>query len=317
MLFTSDSQGIKAWNVARDGKLSEEFQYNGHVPSLAGAVTALVVSDNGKIAASLGRDGTLKIWSATDGREVASYSTGLSAHFVVCCWISADGREVKVSDVRKLVTCRPATGDSPITVELPRGIPRGVAFSANGKLLAITGTSGVVLCNGDDGRQIATLTGSRGIDSHLTFAANGRLLLNQCSSGLRVWRLSDQKLLETYVPSGRLSLICTAADELACGWLEQEGSTSFLHLRALSLHRSALAVVAKAQTSSARRRSLRSRGKWRVNDKAEMQSGSRWKPVTIIAVNDDGTVRIHWDGWSNTWDEDVTPDRIREPGGEQ
>ena len=316
MLFTSDSQGIKAWNVARDGKLSEEFQYNGHTPSPFGAVTALAVSGNGKIGASLGRDGTLKIWSATDGREVASYSTGLSSHYVVC-WISADGREVKVSDVRKLVICRPATGDSPVTVELPRGIPRGAAFSANGKLLAMTGTSGIVLCNGDDGRPMATLTGARGLDSHLSFAANGRLLLNLSSGGLRVWRLSDQKLLETYVSPGRLSLICGAADELACGWLEQEGSSMFLHLRALSLHRPTLAVVAKAQSSSAKRRSSRSRGKWRVEDKGEMQSGSRWKPVTVIAVNDDGTVRIHWDGWSDTWDEDVTPDRLRRPGGEQ
>lgn len=27
-------------------------------------------------------------------------------------------------------------------------------------------------------------------------------------------------------------------------------------------------------------------------------------PVTILKVLPDGMVRIHWEGWSDTWDED-------------
>jgi large subunit ribosomal protein L7/L12 len=32
--------------------------------------------------------------------------------------------------------------------------------------------------------------------------------------------------------------------------------------------------------------------------------GSKWNDVTVLDVLSDSRVRIHWDGWSNTWDED-------------
>jgi hypothetical protein len=35
---------------------------------------------------------------------------------------------------------------------------------------------------------------------------------------------------------------------------------------------------------------------------------SRWEPVTVLEVHDDGTVRIHWDNYGSSWDGDISRD---------
>jgi hypothetical protein len=39
----------------------------------------------------------------------------------------------------------------------------------------------------------------------------------------------------------------------------------------------------------------------------------KWVPLKVLAVNADGMIRIHWDGWSDQWDEDVPRSRLRFP----
>lgn len=39
--------------------------------------------------------------------------------------------------------------------------------------------------------------------------------------------------------------------------------------------------------------------------------GGRWWPGSVVAVHADGTVRIHYDGYGDGSDEDVTRDRLR------
>ena len=39
--------------------------------------------------------------------------------------------------------------------------------------------------------------------------------------------------------------------------------------------------------------------------------GSRWYDATVLTAQPDGRVRIHYDGWADSWDEDVTLDRVR------
>ncbi len=38
-----------------------------------------------------------------------------------------------------------------------------------------------------------------------------------------------------------------------------------------------------------------------------------WYASSIVRVNGNGTYRIHYTGWADSWDEDVGPDRIRRP----
>jgi serine/threonine protein kinase len=37
----------------------------------------------------------------------------------------------------------------------------------------------------------------------------------------------------------------------------------------------------------------------------------KWQRVVVLSLNDDGGVRIHWEGWSDQWDEDVPRSRLR------
>lgn len=41
-----------------------------------------------------------------------------------------------------------------------------------------------------------------------------------------------------------------------------------------------------------------------------VQWSGRWWNATVIAVYPDGRVRVHYDGWASSWDEDVTIDRV-------
>lgn len=39
----------------------------------------------------------------------------------------------------------------------------------------------------------------------------------------------------------------------------------------------------------------------------------KWLPVKVLALNGDKTIRIHWEGWSDQWDEDVPRARLKFP----
>ena len=43
--------------------------------------------------------------------------------------------------------------------------------------------------------------------------------------------------------------------------------------------------------------------KLKVGDKPKAKWGNRWWDVEVMSVQDDGKVKIHWVGWSSSWDE--------------
>ncbi|MFO0676545.1 MAG: hypothetical protein U0169_08425 [Polyangiaceae bacterium] len=45
-------------------------------------------------------------------------------------------------------------------------------------------------------------------------------------------------------------------------------------------------------------------------DAVDVKWNASWWKAEVLAVNA-GTYRIHYAGWSSSWDEDVTPDRVR------
>jgi len=53
----------------------------------------------------------------------------------------------------------------------------------------------------------------------------------------------------------------------------------------------------------------------RVGDAVEAEWNGAWYPATVLAVQPDGRVRIHYTGWSSTWDETVPRDRFRPVAG--
>jgi len=52
-------------------------------------------------------------------------------------------------------------------------------------------------------------------------------------------------------------------------------------------------------------------GRWSAGAHVQVLWNGTWYASTILAVNGNGTFRIHYDGWASSWDEDVAADRIR------
>lgn len=53
--------------------------------------------------------------------------------------------------------------------------------------------------------------------------------------------------------------------------------------------------------------------KFSRGDKVYLQWASSWYECEVLDVNVQGNPKVHWIGWSDTWDEVVTPDRVRIP----
>jgi hypothetical protein len=54
--------------------------------------------------------------------------------------------------------------------------------------------------------------------------------------------------------------------------------------------------------------------KWKPQDAVQVEWKGSWYQATILEAKDDGNYKIHYDGWSSSWDEVVPPNRIRERG---
>lgn len=50
-----------------------------------------------------------------------------------------------------------------------------------------------------------------------------------------------------------------------------------------------------------------------VGSKLVCEWAGKWQQVTILSLKDNGQVRVHWEGWSDQWDEDVDRSRLRFP----
>lgn len=51
-----------------------------------------------------------------------------------------------------------------------------------------------------------------------------------------------------------------------------------------------------------------------VGSALEVGWHGQFYPATVLGMTDEGRVRIRYDGYGAEWDEDVTDERIREPG---
>ena len=51
-----------------------------------------------------------------------------------------------------------------------------------------------------------------------------------------------------------------------------------------------------------------------INEQVSVLYGSSWWPATVIekVAGTPEKLKIHYDGWGSSWDEWVTPDRIRD-----
>jgi WD40 repeat protein len=198
--------------------------YSGRMTGHVGAINALAVSGDGKVAASGGRDGTLRLWDVPSRRELAVLDDKGGWYRTVS--MSADGRLLATADpdktkvelwdvpARKRVFTVPGravdTALSPDGGTLVAYTDRGVVlwetagfteravFAAESSirmvylpdpgLVALTNGNDVAVHRAGDGALVANLTGHTGEVSALAFAPDGGLLASTgMDSTVRLW----------------------------------------------------------------------------------------------------------------------------------
>ncbi|MFI6097001.1 XRE family transcriptional regulator [Lentzea sp. NPDC051213] len=180
---------IHLWNVDDRRKPARLGTLTGHT----GAVRALSYRPDGKVLASSGDDGTVRLWSE---QQQIAVLTGEGAVRAVS--FSPDGRTVAVGSSTGVVRLWNVSDPrNPVETAVLRGhtdAVRGVAFSPDGRTLA-TGSDDHSVRLWQDGAEIATLSGNR-IDVYdLTFSPDGRTLAVGSGNDkpVRLWDVSDPR----------------------------------------------------------------------------------------------------------------------------
>ncbi|MEU4443406.1 protein kinase [Actinosynnema sp. NPDC050801] len=198
--------------------------YRGRMTGHVGAINALVVSGDGKTAASGGRDGTLRLWDVPTRRELAVLDD--KGGWYRTAAMSADGRLLATADpttskvelwdvpARKRVFTVPgeavdtalspdggtlvAYTDRGVVVWETAGFTEKAVFTAapsirmallpDPGLIALTNGNDVVVHRASDGAVVANLTGHTGEVNSLAFAPDGGLLATTgMDATIRLW----------------------------------------------------------------------------------------------------------------------------------
>lgn len=308
---TSGRDGvIQVWEVAANGLMKAITEFTGHVPAggQGAEIQQLCISGDGSTVVSVCANRAVRTWSLATGKLVRALPEPLKVG-VVASWISADGREVLLSDNTGLAAFSPRnTRDLKLTPFTVHASHQGM-ISPNGKLVAITSFADLWLINAANGQTVANFKCPSGFFRGVAFSDQGRYALGLSNNQVLGWRVSDQKPVSVPIQTGYgpFSQFAVASQSTLCAWTENGAAQNVIRLAQVGATLQPSNGPDKVASRPTRA------GQFRAGDKAEILYGNRWTPVTVVNVLSKDRVRIHWDGWSDTWDEDIDVTRIRRP----
>ncbi len=160
-IAVSEGQTVRILDVASGGSVAT---LTGHT----GEVIAVVLSSDGRQAATAGVDNSIKIWDLTAGRASLARTLGVGAAPVSSLAYGDDGRTFLTAGLQAVNLWEMTTGTALRTIELPQTAKTSVAemaggpersyFSAGGKFIASSGGTGdVKVWETRTGRELRTL----------------------------------------------------------------------------------------------------------------------------------------------------------------
>jgi WD40 repeat protein len=181
-------------------------------------------SPDGKMLASMGGDGRLRVWDTSNGKELQSTLLGYLSVSSPTVAFSGDGKTVAVSAYQEIALCD-------IGSTKPRRLPQqpdfinGLAFAPDGKLLAVYGYAKTVsLIDPATGQEVRKLKGHEKPILSAAFSADGKTLATTSEDfTCRIWNVADGKrkgLMTTNTLQARLLALSPNGKWVA--WWDEE-----------------------------------------------------------------------------------------------
>jgi WD40 repeat protein len=177
-------------------KLKKECELTGHEHQ----IYSLAFHPNGKMLASGSRDGTIKLWSLSQGKllqTLTGHTTWVSAiAFDRTGQVLASGSGDKTIKLWSI-----ASGRETQTISGCSSSVDSLDFNAKGRILVSAGDGNIVTARSTrTGKVLRTLTGHTGYVNCVAFSPIGNITASaSCDNTARLWNVKTGKLLYTFV----------------------------------------------------------------------------------------------------------------------